>query len=402
MIELPTSGQGKVFTEDYNTTVHLEHARKQAIARNYKDFIIVDVDCHHYELERFAEIIDYIEDPVLQQIARSAAQTGRSVLASIDENQNVGGRMVRHPMRKTEKTPVGNTDRDATLTLRFMNAFGIDYACLFPTAMLSLGLHPQADFEVSLAWAYNRWLVEKVLADQPRIKSMLYLPFGDPEASYKMVKEFTGKPGVIGFMVTTVRYKSVHDNAYMKVYAAMEAAGLPLAFHAGFNSADRNFEQANRFITVHALGFTFYNMLNIFNWIVNGLPERFPKLKVIWLESGLAWLPFVMQRMDNEYRMRSSECPMLKKLPSEYITDMFYGCQPMELTANSEMLEQTFKFIKAETQLLYASDYPHWDFDAPSVIYDLPFLNESQKRAILGGNAQKVFNLPFKEKLAQI
>jgi predicted TIM-barrel fold metal-dependent hydrolase len=101
--------------------------------------------------------------------------------------------------------------------------------------------------------------------------------------------------------------------------------------------------------------------------------------------------------------MRSSECPALKKKPSEYITDMFYGCQPMELTANSEMLEQTFKFIKAETQLLYASDYPHWDFDLPSVIYDLPFLNETQKRQIMGTNAQKVFGLPaFEKKLAQI
>ena len=54
MIELTTSGQGKVFTEDFNTSVHLEHARKQAIKRNYKDFIIVDVDCHHYETERLS------------------------------------------------------------------------------------------------------------------------------------------------------------------------------------------------------------------------------------------------------------------------------------------------------------------------------------------------------------
>ena len=105
-----------------------------------------------------------------------------------------------------------------------------------------------------------------------------------------------------------------------------------------------------------------------------------------------------MQRLDNEYMMRSSECPALKKKPSEYITDMFYGCQPMELTANSEMLEMTFKFIKAETQLLYASDYPHWDFDLPSVIYDLAFLNEPQKRAILGGNAQKLFDFPKLDK----
>ncbi len=204
-------------------------------------------------------------------------------------------------------------------------------------------------------------------------------------------------------MVTTVRYKAVHDNAYMKVYRAIEERGLPLAFHAGPNWSDRSYEQANKFIVVHALSFTFYNILNICNWVVNGLNERFPKLKVIWIESGLAWLPFVMQRLDNEYMIRSSECPALKKKPSEYITDMYYGCQPMEMTANAEMLEMTFKFIKAETRLLYASDYPHWDFDLPSVIYDLPFLDEKQKRQIMGGNAQKLYGLPkFEKKLAKI
>jgi predicted TIM-barrel fold metal-dependent hydrolase len=49
--------------------------------------------------------------------------------------------------------------------------------------------------------------------------------------------------------------------------------------------------------------------------------------------------------------------------------------------------------IKADTQLLYASDYPHWDMDLPSTIYDLPFLTEQQKRNILGDNARRVFNL---------
>ena len=59
-----------------------------------------------------------------------------------------------------------------------------------------------------------------------------------------------------------------------------------------------------------------YNMVHLTNWIVNGLPERFPKLKCIWIESGLAWIPFLMQRLDNEYMMRTSECPSLKRLPS--------------------------------------------------------------------------------------
>ena len=67
------------------------------------------------------------------------------------------------------------------------------------------------------------------------------------------------------------------------------------------------------------MGFTIYNAMHCANWVINGLPERFPKLKVIWIESGLAWIPWLMQRLDNDYKMRSSEAPSLKKLPSEYM-----------------------------------------------------------------------------------
>ena len=83
---------------------------------------------------------------------------------------------------------------------------------------------------------------------------------------------------------------------------------------------------------------------------------------------------------------------MLKKPPSEYIKEMYFSCQPME-RRDLKLLEATFDAIDARTQLLYASDWPHWDFDAPSVIYDLPFLDEEAKRNILGRNANRLFNL---------
>ncbi len=73
--------------------------------------------------------------------------------------------------------------------------------------------------------------------------------------------------------------------------------------------------------------------------------------------------------------------------------EIYYSSQPMEAVDNRPALEVTFNMIKAETQLLYSSDYPHWDMDLPSVIYDLPFLDEQAKRNILGGNAARVFNL---------
>jgi predicted TIM-barrel fold metal-dependent hydrolase len=127
--------------------------------------------------------------------------------------------------------------------------------------------------------------------------------------------------------------------------------------------------------------------------VTNGIPERFPKLPVIWIESGLAWVPFLMQRLDHEYMMRPSECPALKKKPSEYMRDMYYSSQPMEIQ-DREAMECTFRMMDAENRLLYASDYPHWDFDLPSTIYDLPFLSEKAKHNILGGTAARLFKLP--------
>ena len=113
----------------------------------------------------------------------------------------------------------------------------------------------------------------------------------------------------------------------------------------------------------------------------------------MWVESGLSWIPFLMQRLDDQYLMRQSEAPLLRRMPSEYMSDnCFYSCQPME-QSNMKALECTFEMINAKDQLLFSSDWPHFDFDTPSVIYDLPFLDEQSKRNILGLNAAKLFNL---------
>ena len=182
----------------------------------------------------------------------------------------------------------------------------------------------------------------------------------------------------------------------MKLYSLMEESGKPIAFHSGFNWNDPSFLQLNRFISMHALSFVHYNLIHMTNWIINGLSERFPKLKVLWIESGLTWAYALMQRLDHSYMMRTSDCPSLKRKPSEYMREMYYSTQPMEVPEDPSILEATFKMIKADTQLLWSSDYPHWDFDLPGVIYDLPFLNETAKRNILGGNAAKVFGLDTK------
>src|SRR3981081_4407378 len=301
-------------------------------------------------------------------------------------------RLPPHPARRTEKAPP-TPHRDITLMRRWMDAMGVDIACMFPTPMLNLAACPRVGGGGGVGQGYNRWLCEKILGEEDRFKSMLYLPFNDPEACYKTVLEFADRKGVIGFMVTATHYRGVYDNAYAKTYAALQERGLPLAFHAAFNWADSGLSMTNRFIAVHALGFTWHNMLHLTNWVVNGMPERFPGLKTIWIESGLAWVPFLMQRLDNEYMMRTSDCALLKKKPSDYMRDMYFTSQPMEMVDNREALQLTFKMINSEPQLLYSSASPHWARARPSRLPDLPFLSEQAKRNILGDNARRLFNL---------
>ncbi len=382
-----------ITTEPFDTSRHLAHARQQAEARNYDEFFIVDVDSHHYENEASTEIASYVPNDVLRNEILYQGISRKGISTGFGQYQDLGGRLVRYPNRKKEAVPE-TPHRDVTLMRRWMDAMGVDVACMFPTPLLNLGLSPRVDLEVELAFGYNRWLCERVLSEDRRLKSMLYLPFNDPAACERTIEEFGEKPGVIGFMVTTTRYRGVYDNAYMRTYRMLEERGLPLGFHTGLGGQEPGLSTAaNRFLVLHALGFAWHNMLHLSNWVINGLPERFPKLKVMWIEAGLAWIPFLMQRLDNEYMMRHSDAPLLKKKPSEYMRDMYYTSQPMEMVDNARALELTFDMMNAPTQLLYSSDYPHWDMDLPSVIYDLPFLDEGAKRNILGGNAMELFGL---------
>jgi len=373
----------------------LARARKQANDRGLDKYFIVDVDSHIGDGAAWTEVLKFIENDVVREHAFSfGGGTGSGAFLNDTPGlqwQSVGGRI---PHGQGLREPVEDTSvpREVALSRKAIESLGLDYQVFFPNALLFLGMHPVREMEVELSTAYNRWVVEHVLPHEPRMKAMLYLPFNTPEAAERMVKRFVGAKGVVGFLVTSTRYQPVHANEYMRLYAMLEEFGMPVGFHAHHNWHNEYTRHLNRFISMHALSFVLSNLVHMTNWIINGLPERFPKLKVMWIESGLAWVPFLMQRLDNEYLMRVSEAPLLKRMPSDYMREMFYTMQPME-TSNLKLTEATFEAIRAETQLLYASDWPHWDFDVPARLFDLPFLDERSRRNILGYNAARLFDL---------
>ena len=374
----------------------LAAAKRQALRNKYGDYLVVDVDAHHYETQSWADLIEYIPDPVIRENAKSFKRAGKIFPAlqqtqSWPNYQNVNGRITHGSYPDEVKDETGH--RTVILARRAMDSMGVDYQVIFPSPMLTLGLHREVDVEVNLGWAYNRWVSERICAEEPRVKTMLMLPFSDPQACEEIVAEMAEARGVCGAMVTSVRHKAVHANHYRRLYAMLEERGLPLMFHAGPHWEETGYlAQLNRFIGAHAISFVLCNMVHMTNWILNGLPEKFPKLKVGWIESGISWLAFMSTRLDNEYLMRSSEAPALKRLPSEYMKDMFYTTQPMERT-NMKILEATFDAFDARTQLLYSSDWPHWDFDLPGTVFDLPFLDEEARRNILGLNAARLFGI---------
>ena len=325
----------RVTVEELNTTQLLAHARKQAAQRKFDDMLIVDVDAHHYENENFGEILPFMENDVLRQLTMSGrAKGGRGRSAAADVGyQDMGGRVTRYPLRSPRRpSPAGSAT--SQLGHRWMDAMSVDYSCLFPTGMLNIGLHPQKEMEVELCWAYNRWLTEKVLPESDgRFYSMLCLPFSDPDAvrCARSRRSATARTSAASWSRPCATLRRASTTRYMKVYRAIEERGLALSFHSGPNWGEPIFKSCNRFLSVHALGFTFYNILHCTNWVINGMGERFPKLPVIWIEAGLAWIPFLMQRLDHEYMLRPSEAPLLKKKPSDYMRDMYYSTQPMEI-----------------------------------------------------------------------
>ncbi len=375
-------------------------ARAAIQAQSHDDYeLIVDVDAHLQEGGFWPEIIDLLGNDVLKQTAQAMMRPGSLPLINMQPGmsfQALAGR-VPHQSGPQEQTddPAKAGHRFVQIVRRTIETMGLDYQVIFPTAMLHLGMNPMEDIEVELARAYARWLIERILPEDPRIVALLYLPFNSPVECEKLVREFGDRPGIIGFTICAVRHKGVYHNQYARLFSMIEESGKPLVFHAGPHWDDPSFIQLNRFVSMHALSFVHYNLIHMTNWIINAMPERYPKMKVIWVESGLAWVPFLMQRLDHEVMMRQSEAPGLKRLPSEYMREMYYSSQPLERN-DLELLEMTMRKINAETQLLFASDWPHWDFDPPSAITTLPFLSDQAKRNILGLNAARVFNLPLK------
>jgi predicted TIM-barrel fold metal-dependent hydrolase len=126
--------------------------------------------------------------------------------------------------------------------------------------------------------------------------------------------------------------------------------------------------------------------------VMEGVFERFPRLKVVMVEGGFAWLPALTWRLDKLFDRMRAEVPHLKRRPSEYIKQhIWISTQPIEEPRDPKQMLQAMEWIGWD-RLLFASDYPHWDFDDPFRAFPAA-LPKERYRQILSTNARAVYRL---------
>jgi predicted TIM-barrel fold metal-dependent hydrolase len=128
--------------------------------------------------------------------------------------------------------------------------------------------------------------------------------------------------------------------------------------------------------------------------VCEGVFEQFPSLKVVLIEGGFGWLPALKWRLDRSWRRLRDEVPHLRRLPSEYIDEhVWLTTQPMEEPPRPQHFLQLLEQLAMDDRLLFATDYPHWDFDAPDRALPVR-LPPAQERKIMAENASKLYRLP--------
>src|SRR5262249_39380661 len=156
---------------------------------------------------------DYIDSPVERHLSRNASNEGRRPPVPLNISyQDLGGRLQRFAARKLEQTPA-NVHRDITLTRRSMQAMGATYGVLYPTTCLRLSIQPKRDWEFALALAYNRWLANDLLPQEPQLKGMMYMPLHHGSDCLQMIEELAHMPGIAGCVVASPRYETVQSKA---------------------------------------------------------------------------------------------------------------------------------------------------------------------------------------------
>jgi hypothetical protein len=271
---------------------------------------------------------------------------------------------------------------------------GIDTMVFFPSATLGLPAFADSRFAAEVARSYNHWLADYCRQGKGRLYGVGLVPIEDITASIEIMRE-SKKLGLVATMIPAVLKQRNLDHPDLEpFYRAAEELDMPLGIHGapGIHLPMLGSERFDNYLQVHCVSFPFDMMVAATAVVLGGVLERHPKLRVALLESGVGWVPYFFDRMDEHVEKRGRLTPECKREPREYLErgQIYVSCEPEESTVPfaAEALGPNF--------ILYASDYPHWDSDFPNSTKPLRTrtdLSDTVRARIMGENGAVFYGL---------
>lgn len=351
-------------------------------------------------------------DPVPIMWATNAAGQRRADGAFDDHEMTIA---------REEMVP-GSYDPGARLAA--MDTDGLDAEVLYPGPLAGLGggggiaSLPDAELRRECIQAYNNWLADFCAEAPDRLIGLALIPLEEPEWARDEIERVTRlglRGGVVNAMPDTTGSPPLFSTEYEPVWSAAEASGFPLSLHIGHSrslqplvSAMQRSSDAGGAEASHPLGTLgtstgltemFFTMMcldmaePVALLIFSGVLERHPRLRFAIAESGIGWIPFVIERMDYTFdRHRLWMKSAITEKPSTYFRQSFAAT--FQQDDRSGLLG---RHIAGVETLMWASDYPHTDSTWPhsrkvvdELFVDVP---ADERAQITAGNAVRLYHL---------
>jgi predicted TIM-barrel fold metal-dependent hydrolase len=359
------------------------------LPRRLRELTVVDCDVHIYETPA--------------ALAPHCAQPWRRTLeyfATLPATY-LGGPGFAPYLDAWPDFPPGSTRTGAVATPAQMRTdlddLGVDVGILIPDCFLLHAAIRQPDYAVELARAYNRWLVDEWLADGDGLKGAVLAPPHDPAAAAEEIRRYAGHPDVCAVYLPIACVDPLYGHRrYDPTWDAAQETGLPLILHSGVAVHPVfpfNLHGFDTLLSAHVLAHPFSLMANLTSLLETGVPVRFPGLRFVLTEAGLGWVPFFLLRLDREHLSMRRDWPLLADRPSVYVKQsVFFSTQPLEESRRMQELATLISLFDGEDNVVFASDWPHLDFDHPAKVLQIPLRDEALAK-ILGGTATRLFGL---------
>jgi len=371
-------------------TVTRQKERKEKL----EDILVVDADVHVHESP--GELAPYCDMPwrrALENIADveeyyldiPGFSPGMTWYEARFPSGHEGRRMV-HTQEQMRKE---------------LSEIHVDIGILFPDHLLKIALITQDDYASALARAYNAWLLDKWCSQEKGLLGCIIACPQDPEDAAREIRRYAREPAMVGVYLPCSGLDPLWGHRrYDPIYEAAQETDLPVLLHSvtvvhpvfPFNLHVFETEFGR-----HICGHTFSIMANLVHMISSGVPVRYPDLRIALTEVGISWVPFLMNRMDKEYLERRREIPILEERPSHYMKKFYYATQPVEEPENLKDLVTLMNLYDGEDQTIFASDWPHHDFDHPMKVHQIPLSNEV-RRKVFGENALRLFKIDAQDR----